>query len=613
MGSLIRLRGLVLPGFVMLVAAAIVGGCRASGDGARTGKSPADGQAAASGADNAAPGGAAAGAPLSGDVIARVDDSPITLEDMRHALATDAGEKHQLLLAETPEQYLIGFANRKARDRMLFLEASRRGIVPPRLERQMSLDRMFLLKFEYAAQLYREIRVPAADVEKKAPRRWERIRLRELVVEDEAKARDALRRVRAGENFEALVKEMSVGPAAHKDGLMDFIWFYPNNNFFDREQSEILFKLRDGEVSPVLKTKFGYGLYRLVARERLSETEKRIGLDSIARTEKEDLLAGKLGEIVRRHAVWSIDDRDKPKEFFAFFDGWYSKRIPAEEANRKVVGRIDDFEVRFEDLLYAEAQGPKRPANLGKMELFERHREMLRRIIESVALAKEAEKAGVQIGTFGRTELDAKKETATVQYFLGLRVREKADRSEDALKKFYRENAARYSPGQSAAVLQIFVKDKEKTKAAYDRLAQGEEFAAVAAGISEGSPLGSGPDPRRVNEKDLEAGVGKKIFALGIGEVSRPIAYDGGFLVVKVIEKKRTRADDFPNVRDRVRRDYESVQAGRILGDLVGEIKSKYRFAFNDKERARFVAELEKIKKGLKSEEKIQKGLHHGG
>lgn len=596
---------------VLLAAAVIGGGCLSPGDGGKKEGAPATSgtPAVPSGGSPSPAGAGGAGADLGKDVVVTVDGSQITYPEMRHSLRTDVQEKHQLLMAPTEEAYFLSFANRRALNRMLFLEAGKRGISPPDLERHMELDRMSVLKVEYMDNLYRSADVSAAAVEARAPRYWTRIRLQELLVEDEEAARAARKRLDAGESFDALVKEMSVGPSADKGGRMDFLWY--NNGLFDPSQTDVLFGLKEGAVSPVMKTPLGYGQYKVLERDELNEAEKKQGYANIVQSERERAVGNKEKEIFARHKIWSIDEGQKPKEFFRLFEDWYKRKDSAEKLKDKVVARVDGFEIRYADVLYADNVALRATKELDKLNHFQWHRELLGGLVAAVVMSREADKNGYKASENSRIELGKRRELLTVQYFLDRRYREGVDLSDGAVRKYYQENVSRYSPGESASLLHLFVKDKGKTKTVRERLAQGEDFAAVASSLSEGYPLGTGPDAGFVNRKDLEGTVGKKIFGLAAGEVSGPIPYRDGYLLVKVIEKRRTVSGDFGNVQPQVRRDLERAQKSRIYNDLIRELSSKYRFALNEKEKPRFLEALAKERKRIETEKKLKQGLHH--
>lgn len=546
-------------------------------------------------------------------VIAFVDDSAISMEELRNALATDISERHLLLRAASAEAYWLDFTNRRAVNRMFYLEATKRGISPPGIEKMLSLDRVFLEKVEYLSALGKGVKIEENGIRERAPRNWERIRLQELIVESEEAAKSALRRVEAGESFDALVRELSIGPAAHKDGKMDYIWFYPYNGIFDATQSGIVFSLKEGEISPVLKTPLGFGIYKLLERHRLSEAERKLGYSSIEKSEAREQLQREIADIYARHRIWSINDRKKPVDYYRLFEEWYMKSGNTRELEERVVARIDDSEIRFSDVLYVDTMVPETKDQMGKLERFGRLQEMLDRIVETMVISKEAERSGHQLSLSSQTELQTRRENLTVEHFLDGLFRQRVDMSDDALKAFYRRNIGRYSPGESAAFHYLFVKERAKIEEAYRLLREGRNFEEVAMDLSEQFPLGKGPDAGYRNKSDLDNGLAEKIFALSIGEVSAPIPSSDGYLLVKVYDRKRSKANDFENVRRVVRMDFEKIGKKRFYEELVKDLKGKYRFSLNEKDKEYFLGEIEKTRKRAAQKEKLRKGIHHGG
>jgi peptidyl-prolyl cis-trans isomerase C len=140
----------------------------------------------------------------------------------------------------------------------------------------------------------------------------ERIRARQILIllppnagpEKEAaakrKAQEALKRVKAGEDFAVLAKEYSEGPAASRGGDLGYF----SRGRMVPEFEEIAFSLKDvGDESDLVRTKFGFHIIELTGRQpaqelSLEEVKDRIvrQLESARRREVRQTLAAELRE-----------------------------------------------------------------------------------------------------------------------------------------------------------------------------------------------------------------------------------------------------------------------------------------------------------------------------
>lgn len=88
------------------------------------------------------------------------------------------------------------------------------------------------------------------------------VRIRQIVVADQAAGAQVLARLRKGEPFAAVAKDVSLSPEAERGGDL---------GFFGREELppefEVIFTLPVGKVSPLVKSDYGYHLF-LVEEQR---------------------------------------------------------------------------------------------------------------------------------------------------------------------------------------------------------------------------------------------------------------------------------------------------------------------------------------------------------
>ncbi len=117
------------------------------------------------------------------------------------------------------------------------------------------------------------------------------INARHILVETEEKAKLALRRVRAGEDFAKVADEMSRDPGS-KGG--DLGWF-PKDRMVP-EFGEVAFKLQKGQISEPVKSQFGWHVIKLEDRRetafpKLEEVREQVERFVVQKAQSEAVLA----------------------------------------------------------------------------------------------------------------------------------------------------------------------------------------------------------------------------------------------------------------------------------------------------------------------------------
>jgi peptidyl-prolyl cis-trans isomerase C len=92
----------------------------------------------------------------------------------------------------------------------------------------------------------------------------ERVRVRHIMVQTLEQAREIKKRLREGEDFIALAKQYSIWPTRQQGGDLGYI----QRGMVDKAFEQAAFGLRTGEVSGIVKTKYGYHIIRLEDRQK---------------------------------------------------------------------------------------------------------------------------------------------------------------------------------------------------------------------------------------------------------------------------------------------------------------------------------------------------------
>jgi peptidyl-prolyl cis-trans isomerase C len=194
-------------------------------------------------------------------VLAKVDGSPITEDDLNDAMADIGPGLPQKLEGAARQKYVLDFlidlklAAKKAQTKKL--DES------PEFARKLAYYRDKLAMEQLLGSVAKaatteEAERKAYDEAAKAEPPQEEIHARHILVPTEDEAKAALARIKGGEDFAKVATELSKDPSA--DGG-DLGWFTKDRMV--PEFSEAAFKLKKGEVSEPVKTQFGWHIIKI--------------------------------------------------------------------------------------------------------------------------------------------------------------------------------------------------------------------------------------------------------------------------------------------------------------------------------------------------------------
>ena len=103
--------------------------------------------------------------------------------------------------------------------------------------------------------------------------------------EDEAQktAAELLNKIKAGESFDSLAKQYSDDPSANNGG--DLGWFGKGDMVLQFEEASL--KLSKDEVSPIVKTQFGFHIIKLISKNESFADLKQLIVDRLSTEQKQ--------------------------------------------------------------------------------------------------------------------------------------------------------------------------------------------------------------------------------------------------------------------------------------------------------------------------------------
>jgi parvulin-like peptidyl-prolyl isomerase len=133
---------------------------------------------------------------------------------------------------------------------------------------ELLFDQLLVEKYMYA--LVKDIQVDEEEIQRyysEHKREFllpERVKVSQILLQSEDKAVEILESLKDGdpENFRKLAKAQSVGVEASRGGEMGVFAM----GQLPEEMEKAIFALKEGEVSPVLESSYGYHIFRLDSR-----------------------------------------------------------------------------------------------------------------------------------------------------------------------------------------------------------------------------------------------------------------------------------------------------------------------------------------------------------
>lgn len=133
-----------------------------------------------------------------------------------------------------------------------------------------------------------------------------RVHVAQIVVRDQDKAETILNMLKSGEDFGKVAREESIGPEAAKGGDLGFI----SQGIMPEEIDAAIFSQPPGEISPVIKSLYGYHIFKIIGKSegtkiKWNDIKEQIMRD--LRKQKEEKAYVRWLEELRSRSMITID------------------------------------------------------------------------------------------------------------------------------------------------------------------------------------------------------------------------------------------------------------------------------------------------------------------
>ena len=213
------------------------------------------------------------------------------------------------------------------------------------------------------------------------------------------------------------------------------------------------------------------------------------------------------------------------EKIVAVFDG---EKITLEQFNKT-------FEAYWKEILHLPIHRATREDKI----------DFLKWLIRSKIIKKEAEKMGIYVEEeelkdyikrhIGKIKLsDPVKNMVKTEVLINKileRLTENIEINEGEIEAYYYLNLRDFKFPKQVLILRVLADTKEAAEEVYKRLKRGDDIYNID-GIKVGKP-------RWYSIQTLPSILRKRLYPYKIGEVSKPVALDNGYIIVKIIDKKK--------------------------------------------------------------------------
>ncbi len=283
---------------------------------------------------------------------------------------------------------------------------------------------------------------------------------------------------------------------------------------------------------------------------------------------------------------------------------------PKAEANmpkvngETVIAKVGNWPITTKDVeLALEDIGPQLVEVPPKL----RYQLVVRYLIERMLLAQQALREGLENSDEYKRRVRFYQSKALRDAYFFTKIAPKVTDAE--VRKEYDAMAKKVKPVERVRARHILVSTKEEAEKVLAELKKGAKFEDLAKKYSKDGSKEFGGDLGYFTYDEMVPEFSKAVFALKVGEVSKPVKTDYGWHIIKLIDRKKVGMQPFDVVKVGLR----NLLLRKRVQQKVADIAKTTKIEFYDPELKKIAAEVEKRLKELQEKQQGATGAGKAG
>jgi parvulin-like peptidyl-prolyl isomerase len=429
--------------------------------------------------------------------------------------------------------------------------------------------------------VYAKITVTEEEMREAFSRVNEEIAARHLFAKTEDEANNLYELAKIGVEFETLAKQVFTDSVLRNNGgyLGYFTWGDMDPAFEDAAYS-----LQIGEISPPVKTAYGYSIIKLedrITNPLLTESafqSKKAHLENVIKMRKKEPSEQEYLNNILNESELTFNDETL-------------ERILENFHSRKVLDS-DNFDsqqrecVKYMNKVYSQTEIEQ---SIAELPTEQRNRiislENLKAAIKGILLKDKLYNIAVSKGFDTATVVNNKIEKNKLNIFFNYKKNEiisKAQLPDSVVLKYYKDNISLFSTEPKLNLQEILVDNEELADSIVSLLNTGGDFGELAKKFSlrkwsaeNNGIMGYAPISKFGNFKNL-------FWDSQLGEIIGPIEIENFFGIFKVLGKEESKPIDFDEIREEVTKASQYEHQTEILREYLSKIRSRVNIRVNE-------------------------------